>query len=102
MKFRAAGNPQTHHHLHTAFDWAGLGKAKVVDVGGSAGHVSIELAKVFPDLEFVVQDFEGLKSFHDGVPDNLKPWISFEAQDILKPNAHHNADVYLLRSILRD
>jgi hypothetical protein len=32
MRFRAAGNPQTHHHLHAAFDWAGLGKAKVVDV----------------------------------------------------------------------
>lgn len=32
MKFRAAGNPQMHHHLHAAFDWAGLGKAKVVDV----------------------------------------------------------------------
>ncbi|KAJ5641284.1 hypothetical protein N7490_005284 [Penicillium lividum] len=102
MKFRAAGNPQTHHHLHAAFDWAGLGKAKVVDVGGSAGHVSIELAKAFPDLEFVVQDFEGLKSFHDGVPDELKPRITFEAQDILQPNKHHNGDVYLLRSILHD
>ncbi|KAL4759107.1 S-adenosyl-L-methionine-dependent methyltransferase [Aspergillus foveolatus] len=81
---------------------AALGKATVVDVGGSAGHVSIELAKVFPDLEFVIQDFEGLKPFHDGVPGDLKPRISFEAQDILQPNAHPNADVYLLRSILHD
>ncbi|CAG7962236.1 unnamed protein product [Penicillium nalgiovense] len=102
MKFRAAGNPQMHHHLHAAFDWAGLGKAKVVDVGGSAGHVSIELAKVFPDLEFVVQDFEGLTPFHDGVLDELKPRITFEAQDILQPNKHQNGDVYLLRSILHD
>jgi hypothetical protein len=71
-------------------------------VGGSAGHVSIELAKAFPELEFVVQDFEGLKSFHDGVPDDLKPRITFEAQDILQPNKHQNGDVYLLRSILHD
>ncbi|CBF87736.1 hypothetical protein AN1313.2 [Aspergillus nidulans FGSC A4] len=104
IKCRAAGNPQTHHHLHSAFDWAGLGEATVIDVsivrcGWLRGHVSIELAKAFPDLEFVVQDFEGLKSFHDGVPDELKSRISFEAQDILQPNAHPNADVYLLRSI---
>ena len=32
MRFRAAGNPQAHHHLHTAFGWAGLMKATVVDV----------------------------------------------------------------------
>ena len=32
MQFRAAGNPQAHHHLHSAFDWAGLGKGTVVDV----------------------------------------------------------------------
>jgi len=32
MKFIAAGNPHAHHHLHAAFDWAGLGKATVVDV----------------------------------------------------------------------
>ncbi|KAJ6018709.1 hypothetical protein N7522_000776 [Penicillium canescens] len=75
----------------TGLDW----------VGGSAGPVSIELAKVFPDLEFVVQDFEGLKSFHDGVPDELKPRITFQAQDILQPNKHQNGDVYL-RSILHD
>ena len=32
MKFIAAGNPHAHHHLHSAFDWAGLGIASVVDV----------------------------------------------------------------------
>ena len=36
------------------------------------------------------------------MPDELKHRISFQAQDILKPNAHRNADVYLLRSILHD
>ena len=32
MKFRAGENPQAHNHLHNAFDWAGLGKATVIDV----------------------------------------------------------------------
>ncbi|KAL8717535.1 MAG: hypothetical protein Q9225_005228 [Loekoesia sp. 1 TL-2023] len=102
MKFIAAGNPHAHHHLHAAFDWAGLEKATVVDVGGSTGHVSIELAKAFPQLQFVVQDFAPLQSFHETVPDELKPRISFQAQDILQPNTFRDADVYLLRSILYD
>jgi len=102
MKFRAGENPQAPHHLHTAFNWAGLGKGTVVDVGGSTGHVSIELAKAFPQLQFVVQDFAALGSYHDAVPDDLKPRIRFQAQDILKENAYPNGDVYLLRSILHD
>lgn len=64
--------------------------------------MSIELAKAFPQLQFVVQDFATLESFHSGVPDGLKPRIRFQAQDILQPNACHGADVYLLRSILHD
>ena len=64
--------------------------------------MSIDLAKAFPQLQFVVQDFATLGSYHDAVPDNLKPRIRFEAQDILEPNAYRNGDVYLLRSILHD
>jgi len=32
MNFMAGGNPHHHRHLHTGFDWAGLGKGTVVDV----------------------------------------------------------------------
>ncbi|KAI4127458.1 MAG: hypothetical protein LQ338_003181 [Usnochroma carphineum] len=102
MKFIAAGSPHAHRHLHAAFDWGGLGEATVVDIGGSTGHVSIELAKAFPQLQFVVQDFASLESFHKSMPDELKPRISFQAQDILQPNTLRGADVYLLRSILHD
>ncbi|KAF2963729.1 hypothetical protein GQX73_g9838 [Xylaria multiplex] len=41
--------------LRDLFHWGAL-KGTVVDVGGGSGHVSIELAKVFPHLNFVVQD----------------------------------------------
>ena len=53
-------------------------------------------------MQFVVQDFASLESFHKNVPDELKPRISFQAQDILQPNTYRNGDVYLLRSILHD
>lgn len=36
------------------------------------------------------------------MPDELKPRISFQAQDILRPQTLPDADVYLLRSILHD
>ena len=36
------------------------------------------------------------------MPDELKPRISFQAQDILQPNTVRDADVYLVRSILHD
>ena len=36
------------------------------------------------------------------MPDELKPRINFQAQDILLPNTLRDADVYLVRSILHD
>lgn len=39
-----------------AYDWASLGKATIVDVGGLHGNVCIALAAEFPDLQFVDQD----------------------------------------------
>jgi hypothetical protein len=43
-----------------AYDWASLGKATVVDVGGSHGLVSIALAKEFPDLHSWYRTFQRL------------------------------------------
>ena len=41
-----------------AYDWAGLGSATLVDVGGGKGLVCRSLAKHFPDMSFIVQDLE--------------------------------------------
>lgn len=41
----------------TAFDWCALKPGSlVVDVGGSLGHVSMEIAKAFPDLKIAHED----------------------------------------------
>ena len=39
-----------------AFPWASIGSGTVVDVGGSEGKVSMELAESFPRLSLIVQD----------------------------------------------
>lgn len=38
------------------FDWAGLGDATLVDVGGGRGSLSLPIAKQQPTLKVIVQD----------------------------------------------
>jgi hypothetical protein len=42
--------------LRDGFPWASLGDGSVVDVGGGSGHISMSLARSFPQLSFIVQD----------------------------------------------
>ncbi|KAH8754352.1 putative Sterigmatocystin 8-O-methyltransferase [Diaporthe sp. PMI_573] len=84
------------------FDWESLGQAKVVDVGGSRGHLAVALAQRFPQLTFVVQDME--KVVEEGrstLAPGLHGRIKFMAHDFFKPQ-EVSADAYLLRTILHN
>jgi ubiquinone/menaquinone biosynthesis C-methylase UbiE len=84
------------------FDWESLGRAKVVDVGGSRGHLAVALAQRFPQLTFVVQDME--KVVEEGrstLAPELHGRIKFMAHDFFKPQ-EVSADAYLLRTILHN
>ncbi|KAK8071291.1 S-adenosyl-L-methionine-dependent methyltransferase [Apiospora hydei] len=84
------------------YDWTSLGAARVVDIGGSAGHVSIALARRFPDLTFVVQDMERVVSNAGAnLPDDLKSRVSFMAHDLFQPQTVE-ADVYYMRWIFHN
>jgi O-methyltransferase domain len=42
---------------YSGFPWESLDAGSIiVDVGGGVGMVSVEIAKKFPDLKFIVQD----------------------------------------------
>lgn len=85
-----------------AYDWSTLGKAKVVDIGGSAGHDAFALAKKHPDLEITVEDLPQVQPvFEKNIPEELKSRVSFVAHDMFKPQPVE-ADVYLLKLILHD
>jgi ribosomal protein RSM22 (predicted rRNA methylase) len=96
--------------LSTHFSWSDLpASSLIVDVGGSKGHVSLHLARVYPDLKFIVQDLpevidgaaNQLLSSEDS-DDGLKRRIEFVPHDMFEEQPVKNADVYLLRYVLHD
>jgi hypothetical protein len=95
-------------HAVTGYDWASLpAGAVVVDVGGSHGQASVELAKAFPQLEFIVEDLpetvaEAQKLFDadDSVDAAIKSRIKFMSHDFFEPQPVQKGDIYFLRMIL--
>jgi hypothetical protein len=103
MKAIMGGGSHASHHALQGFDWDGLGKATVVDCGGSIGHVSVKIASQHPDLTMIVQDFGTLNPQFDAtVPTSLKPRISFQAHDFFTPQPVKGAEVYFFKHILHD
>ncbi|KAF4627553.1 hypothetical protein G7Y89_g10598 [Cudoniella acicularis] len=89
--------------LITKYDWASLGSATIVDVGGGYGPVSIGLAKAFPKPTFIVQDFADVVAEGPAkVPTNISDRISFMAYDMMNPQVVKSADVYFFRAIFHN
>lgn len=78
--------------------------SKVVDVGGSRGHVSVRIAEKVPGLSFVVQDDEGILEAGqaEGISEQVKERVDFMPHDFFAEQPVKGAEVYLLRFILHD
>ncbi|TLS21146.1 uncharacterized protein PpBr36_10525 [Pyricularia pennisetigena] len=86
-----------------AYDWEKLGDATVVDVGGSAGHDAVVLARKFPSLRIHVQDLPKVAPvFASSVPAELSSRVTFTPHDFFNPQPVSGADVYMLKMILHD
>ncbi|KAI9656247.1 MAG: hypothetical protein M1821_004910 [Bathelium mastoideum] len=89
----------------TAWDWAALGQATVVDIGGSSGHTAIALARAFPNLHCVVEDMNtaGLEMGRAELEkeEGLKTRVEFKQHDFFAPQPLQ-AEVYFFRQILHD
>jgi len=86
-----------------AYDWASLGKATVVDVGGSHGLVCIALANEFPELQFVVQDLpKVIEDAKAKSPPEPAHHVTFMAHDFFEEQSVKDAEVYYFRWILHD
>ncbi|KAJ5196749.1 hypothetical protein N7449_007228 [Penicillium cf. viridicatum] len=86
-------------HVVNGYDWAALGKATVIDVGGSSGFVSAALAAQFADLTFEVQDYKHtIEQGREQLSDALQDRVAFVAHNFFDPQPT-TADVYILRHI---
>ncbi|GFF52160.1 beta-lactamase-like protein 2 [Aspergillus udagawae] len=91
------------------FPWASLGDALVVDVGGGVGGFPLQLSKVYPKLQFIVQDRgpvvkQGLEKVWPR--ENLEALqnrrVQFVEHSIFNKNPTEGADIYFLRYVLHD
>ncbi|KAK0669813.1 putative methyltransferase [Cercophora samala] len=91
------------------FPWGELGDATVVDVGGGVGSFSMELSRLYPNLNFVVQDrapvlqqaeTEVWPKEHPKALQSGK--VKFWPHNMFEPNPVKGADVYWLRYIMHD
>jgi hypothetical protein len=74
-----------------------------VDVGGSIGHVSIQIARQHPEWKFIVQDSpETVTLARTQVPADVKDQVSFEVHDFWTEQTVKDADVYFFKTIFHD
>ncbi|KAH8703679.1 O-methyltransferase-domain-containing protein [Talaromyces proteolyticus] len=94
---------QSQRHVITGYPWAELGEATVVDVGGSSGFMSVELAQAYPNLILVVEDYK--KNIEQGaaqLPPELTSRVKFVPHNFFDPQPVVGAEVYILRHICHD
>ena len=76
------------HPLIEKFDWSELDAigSTLLDLGGSIGHLSFEIARATSRLNFVVQDLPPTATAGEQqCPGDMKSRVSFEAYDFLTP-----------------
>jgi hypothetical protein len=89
-------------NVSTVYDWASLGEAYVVNIGGSRGQAAIELAKNFGDIKLLVQDSAAMiQGAELGIPKELKGRIEFTSHELFEPQTV-KADVYFFRMVFRN
>ncbi|KAI3322931.1 O-methyltransferase [Xylariaceae sp. AK1471] len=89
--------------LRDNFPWSTL-SGTVVDVGGGSGHVSITLARNFPNLNFIVQDISTsmLDVGKHTVTDDIADRISFMQHDFFEPQPLQNVAAIFIRQCLHN
>lgn len=82
------------------YDFASLNRGVFVDIGGSHGSISIEIAKKHPSMKCIVQDLpEVVEAGRKAV---VVDGVTFMAHDFFTKQPVEDADVYYLRWILHN
>lgn len=87
-------------YLAEHYPWGRIREGTVVDVGSGIGFTSFILAKAHEPLRFINQDLARMITGAEaGIPEELRPHVSFMPYDFFTPQPVRDADVYLFRRI---
>ncbi|KAI9742750.1 MAG: hypothetical protein M1818_003479 [Claussenomyces sp. TS43310] len=103
MKAQAADSIADSPSLEGIIPWNDLGKATVVDLGGSIGHLGIALATHYASLDVIIQDLPELTAeANANIPEELKSRVQFMPHSFFDPQPVHGARIYVMRQVLHD
>ncbi|PCH39010.1 S-adenosyl-L-methionine-dependent methyltransferase, partial [Wolfiporia cocos MD-104 SS10] len=94
--------------MYSDYPWEALGSSTIVDIGGGAGGTSLDLARRFPNLRFVVEDLPSTIQQAQAVwtreyPEALQSGrVKLVPHDFFTEQPIKGAEVYFMRSILHD
>ncbi|KAF8180013.1 O-methyltransferase [Mycena galopus ATCC 62051] len=95
--------------IFQGFDWSLVpSQGKIVDVGGGIGHLSLTIAKRYPQLRVVNQDLAQAIDmsrvyWNDNFSEHIDAqMVEFQVHDFFAPQPVKDASVFLLRYILHD
>ncbi|KAF4448439.1 hypothetical protein F53441_8162 [Fusarium austroafricanum] len=91
--------------LRDGFPWGEIkAPGKVVDVGGASGHISIQLASHFQNLNFVVQDLssEAIANGKARLTPDIAKRVTFMQYDFFNEQPITDANAFFLRQCLHN
>ncbi|KAH8897901.1 S-adenosyl-L-methionine-dependent methyltransferase [Thozetella sp. PMI_491] len=103
LAYRNAGRKRD--FVLDGFDWEEYKGQTVLDLGGSKGHLSLEIAKSHPDIKFIVNDLPSIEAQFNATKAAAGPsgeQLSFLGHDFFKPWPSIDFDIVMMRYILHD
>ena len=101
MSFMHTGPRYSIEHVLNNYDWADAAHGVLVDVGGSLGTVTMDIARCFPEMRCVVQDLPEVIAGAE-IPPDLRERLSFMAHDFFTEQPLKGADIYYFLWIFHD
>ena len=103
MSFLHSGFSYSAEHVIKNFDWGEASHGVFVDIGGSLGPMSTQLARWFPNIRCIVQDQPEVIAGAT-IPQDLKSSgrLQYMAHNFFEEQPVVGADVYFFQYILHD
>jgi len=107
IAMRGSGQTESRDAVLRGFPWETLPDgSKVVDVGGGIGAVSLQVAKKFPRLRFIVQDLvigQTEPFWNEQIPGSVESGkLVVQKHDFFTRQPVKDADIFLVRGVIHN